>query len=497
MASFSPMPSSQPEVPPSTYHAGTLAYTKAALYRLFFWLLVGDVVYTLVGQLEIRVFPVFLKQHGASDKIIGLIAGSIPSFMRLFLNPIVNYRSDRKRTPRGRRIPYLLWAGPLSVLFLALVPFAPEISAALGGTRWLAALLEKVPLAPVILIFASLAIFYQTFQLVFSPAYFCLLRDVVPLTHLGRFMSLFRMMGALATFAFNYWLFGLTDRHIKYVFIGVALAGMLGYLAMCFAVREGEYPPVVEKPRPHRGLARLAIVRICFNFTAETFTAPLYWWIYVTRLLIYAASWVSATFLIFFGQKELGLKLDHADSVLAAWPAVFCIALAYPVGRLLDRRGPIPVLTVVLALMSAGCLGSFFFITGNVTFIVGSLFTGATLWILLLVQLVLAQQLFHPARMGQISSANTLLQSVVIGLIIIPATGWFLDLMKGSVFTLHLPGLGPLSVGPYRFVYLILAALFLFSLFGILRVRHYWRLRGGPANYVPPLLEAEESGRDS
>jgi len=493
MAAPPPLPSGPEESQPPVYRAGTLTYTRVELYRLFFWLLVGEAIYTLVSQLEIRIFPVFLKQHGASDKIIGIIAGTIPSFMRLLLNPVVNYRSDRKRSPRGRRIPYLLWAGPGAVVFLALVPFAPEISSRLAALPGLGGWLARMPVPPAILTFALLAVLYQSFQLVFSPAYFCLLRDVVPLTHLGRFMSLFRMISALATFGFNYWLFGLADRHVKHVFAGVAVIGVLGYLAMCFAVREGEYPPVVEKPLPRSGPGRLAIVRTVYNFTTESFTAPLYWWIYVTRLLIYAASWVTGTFLIFFGQRELGLRLDRSDSILAAWPAILWIVLAYPIGRLLDRRGPILVLTVSLALMSAGCLGSFFFITDETTFILGSLLTGATLWVLMLTQLVLSQQLFHPARMGQISSANTLLQSVVIGLVVSPATGWFLDVMKGTTLRLPLPWIGTLSIGPYRFVYLILAVLFLFSLFSILQVHRHWRRLGGPANYVPPPLDVKEA----
>src|SRR5581483_4832046 len=144
-----------------------------------------------------------------------------------------------------------------------------------------------------------------------------------------------------------------------------------------------------------------------------------------------------------------------------------------------------------LTSMTVGCIASFFFVSGNATFVAASLFTGATLWILLLVQLVLAQQLFNPARMGQISSANTLVQSVAIGLIIIPATGWFLDVMKGTVMHLPVPFVGDLAIGPYRFVYLILAAIYACSLFGIVRVRHYWQLLGGPDHYMPPALQPE------
>jgi maltose/moltooligosaccharide transporter len=490
-------PATPPLSPPTTpiYRAGALTYTREAMYRLFFWLLVGDMVFTLVGQLELRMFPLFLKQQGASDKVIAVMVSSIPAVMRFFFNPIVNYQSDRKRSPRGRRIPYILWAAPGVALFLALIPFTSEISAALVRIHWLSFWLAKIPLAPAILTFGLLAMLYQAFQLVISPTYFCLLRDVVPSSHLGRFMSLFRMVGALASFGFNYWLFGMAGHHPGYIFAGIAAANFFGFLAMGLFVQEQAYPPVEEKPRPDKSAAHWPVARACFNFAAESYTSPLYWWIYVTRLFIYAAAPV-ASFLIFFAQKELRISLDDTGKILA-WPSFCWVALAYPIGLMIDRRGPIPILAVSLAVLSAGCIASFFFITGETSFFISTLITGTAIWVVSLAQILLSQQLFHPARMGQLSSANILLQSVVIALVTSPATGWFLDLMRGTTLNLTLPLLGPLLIGPYRFIYLILAALFLFSLFGTLRVRYYWQKQGGPGHYAPPALGPEEDGGHS
>jgi maltose/moltooligosaccharide transporter len=490
-------PAAPPFSPQATpiYRAGALAYTREALYRLFFWLLVGDIVYTLAGQLELRIFPLFLKQEGASNKTIAVMVSSIPAVMRFFFSPIVNYKSDRTRSPRGRRIPYILWATPGVALFLALIPFTPEISSFLVRIHWLSFWLAKIPLTPAILTFGLLVMLHQSFQMVISPTYFCLFRDVIPPSHLGRFMSLFRIVGALATFGFNYWLLGMAGHHPGYVFVGIAAAILLGFPAMCFFVREQAYPPVEEKLRPNESAARSPVAQACLNFAAESFTSPLYWWVYVTRLFIYAAAPI-ASFLIFFAQRELRISLDDTGKILA-WPSFCWIALAYPIGLMIDRRGPIPILAVSLAVLSAGCLASFFFITGETSFFISALITGTAIWVVSLTQILLSQQLFHPARMGQLSSANVLVQSVIIALVTSPATGWFLDLMQGTTLNLTLPLLGPLSIGPYRFIYLILASLFLSSLFGILRVRHYWQKQGGPGNYAPPALEPEKDGDHS
>jgi hypothetical protein len=89
--------------------------------------------------------------------------------------------------------------------------------------------------------------------------------------------------------------------------------------------------------------------------------------------------------------------------------------------------------------------------------------------------------------MGQLSAANSIIQSIVIALLIGPATGWLLDALKGFEFTLDVPLVGPAVIGPYRFVYLMLIALSLVSLFATRMAKRHWDKLGGDENYAPPL----------
>jgi hypothetical protein len=52
----------------------------------------------------------------------------------------------------------------------------------------------------------------------------------------------------------------------------------------------------------------------------------------------------------------------------------------------------------------------------------------------------------------------------------------------------QVPWVGSVSVGPYRFVNLLLAALYGLAWFALLQVRRHWRRLGGPAAYAAPAL---------
>ncbi len=447
---------------------GTLRYTKRGLFLVFFWLLAGDVVFTLMDQIEPRVLPVILKHHGATDKEIALLVGSIAALLNLLVTPIVSFRSDRKRGPRGRRIPYLLWSTPFAVLFLVLTPFAPQLTTKLVAIPAVAGLLAHSPVSsPVVAVYGALVVFYQVFHMVVASIYFYLFRDVVPANYLGRFLALFRVFGAVATFVLNYWLMGIAISHTWQLFTGVAIAYGLGFWAMCVFVKEGDYPPV-EEAAPTAGAGALASAR---TFVAESYTRPLYWWTYLARLSIYAMVAVQA-FLIFFPQRELGLPLDQIGKLIA-WASFVWLPLAYPLGLLIDRWGPARTLSSCLLVYLATLAASFFGITGERSFFVLSLLSGAVFPMLMLAQSVLAQHVFPASRMGQLSAANVIVQALAIGVIIIPATGWFFDAMQDFHAVLALPGIGEIAVGPYRFIYVILAALTLTSLLGTYMTRRY------------------------
>jgi MFS family permease len=190
-------------------------------------------------------------------------------------------------------------------------------------------------------------------------------------------------------------------------------------------------------------------------------------------------------FLVLFPQRELGLELDRIGK-LSSWGAFAWLPFALPLGWLIDRWGPIRVMTILLWVFLVSITGSFLFVTGEATFFASSLLIGAIFPMLMLAQIVLAQHMFPAARMGQFSSANAMLQAIVIALFIGPGTGILLDALKDFHATLPVPFTAGLSVGPYRLVYVILIVLGAFSLLGIRMARRQWLRHGGPENYTPP-----------
>ncbi|ROO86738.1 Na+/melibiose symporter-like transporter [Actinocorallia herbida] len=70
--------------------------------------------------------PPLLKEHIASAALIGLIMG-MDNFLGLFIQPWIGNLSDRTRTRRGRRMPFLLVGMPVAALLFVLIPHAPTL----------------------------------------------------------------------------------------------------------------------------------------------------------------------------------------------------------------------------------------------------------------------------------------------------------------------------------------------------------------------------------
>jgi MFS family permease len=469
------------------YRAGSLVYTRGRLRTVFAWLLAGEVVFTLIDMLEPKLLPVLLKLHGATDHQIAIIVGSFTAVLQLLIMPPAGYFSDRLRTRHGRRIPLLLWATPLATLFLAITPFAPEIAAWATGLGTFGAWLQSLSIAPVVLCFGLMVLLYRAVQTVTNVAFFGLLRDVVPDTHMGRFLALFRVFGAIGTFIITYWLLGHAATHSKPIFLGVAALNLIGFGAICLSVKEGTYPPVggtSATPAPARRLTRL--LGATRTFVRESYRHPIYLWTYVVRVCIYGALLGLSGFIVFFPHHELGMSLAETGAMLS-WPSLVWLVLAYPVGKLVDARGALFTLRLGLAMITVGYGLSFFLVAGPMTFLVSSLVTGIAFWIVMLAQLKLTQEIFHPQRYSQLAGANTVVQSIAIALLISPVAGWMLDALKDWRPVVEMPLLGPVTWGPYRLVNLMLAALYGVAWIGLARVRHHWLKLGGPKHYVAPL----------
>ncbi len=445
----------------------------------------GEVIFTLIDTIEPKVLPVILQFHGASDTQIGVIVGSLNVVLQLLIMPPLGYYSDRLRTRWGRRIPLLFLATPVACIFLAITPFSPEIASALGQSGHMGALLRAIPVKPVILTFAVMVVLYRMAQTVMNTTFFGLLRDVVPDTHMGRFLAFFRLFGAAGTFIVTYWLIGHAERHSQLIFIGLAAISLVAFGAICWFVKEGEYPPVEKETSPSRSWFGRAAdsTRI---FCRESFTHPIYLWVYFIRTCVYGALLGISGFIIFFPQHELGMDLTEVGHKLA-WPSLAWIALAYPVGRIIDSRGALYVLGWGLGIITVGYVSSFFLVIGPKSFFASSMVTGVAFWVVMVAQLKLIQEIFHPQRYSQLAGACTIVQSIIIAIFISTAAGWALDALKGWHPSLHIPGLGPVQLGPYRLVNLMLGALYGMAWMALGSVRRHWHARGGPDNYIAPL----------
>jgi len=436
-------------------------------------------------MLEPLVLPVLLKAHGGTDTQIGIILGSFTAGLQLLIMPPLGYWSDRLRTKWGRRIPVLFWATPFVSLFLALTPFAPEIASHLLGWDGLGEWMKSMAIAPAVLVFGALVFLYRVVQTVTNTMFFGLLRDVVPETHMGRFLALFRVFGAAGTAIITYWLLGHVENHSKPIFLGVAALNLICFLALCRFVREGEYPPV-EHVNPHAAGQGSSFWDKVRTFCRESYTHPVYLWMYFIRVCLYGVQIGLLNFIVFFPQKELGMSLTEIGH-MRTWPLFIWVLIAFPIGSWVDRKGAIFVLQWGLWLITLGYLGTVFLVVGPLTYLVSSLVTGTAFWIVMMAQLKLTQEIFHPQRYSQLAGANTIVQSAMIAVIISPGAGWLLDQLKGWHTTVDVPALGDVVIGPYRLVNLMIAVLYGAALFGLARIRSHVQARTGPNGYEAPL----------
>lgn len=483
MLSAPPQPPARPaSASAAVFRAGSLTYTAAGLRTVFAWLLAGEVVFTLIDNLEPKILPVMLKAHGASAREIGVIVGSFNALLQLIIMAPLGYYSDRLRTRWGRRTPVLFWVTPFVTLFLAITPFAPEFANWLLRSR-AGDLVRSLPVSPVILVFGALVLLYRTAQTMTNTVFFGLLRDVVPDSHMGRFLALFRVFGAAGTFIITYWLLGGATTHSREIFIGVALLNLVGFGAICRFVREGEYP---AETGPAGAGGRAGGWVAVKTFVAESYRHPVYLWVYFIRTCLYGALLGLSGFIVFFPQLELGMDLGEVGRMLS-WPALVWVFIAYPVGRVVDAHGATRVLGIGLVVITLGYLLSFFLVVGPKTFLVSSLVTGVAFWVVMMTGLKLTQEIFHPQRYSQLAGANTIVQSILIAVLISPGAGWALDAMKDWRHAVSLPLAGEVVLGPYRCVNLMLALLYGLAWFGLRQLRRHYRAHGGPGHYVAPL----------
>lgn len=228
------------------YRVGTLAYTQAGLFVLFGWLLWGDFCFTLFESIGgPNILGLFLQDNfHVSNVRVNLIFNVFPNLIGVIVGPILSFKSDRHRGPRGRRIPFILWTTPFLCFFAAAIGFSDDIVAfakahvSAGG--------PVSPFTVALLLIGLLVVGFSFFNEFVNTVYWYLFADVVPEHFMGRFMGLFRLVGAAAGFLINIAIAAHQLTHMRLISTGVAVLYFVGFSLMCWRVKEGQYPPVTD-----------------------------------------------------------------------------------------------------------------------------------------------------------------------------------------------------------------------------------------------------------
>ncbi len=410
---------------PRLYHVGTLTYDALGLVKLFAWLLWGDFCFGIMEIMMPQLLPITLHKLGASNTFMSIVMGIIPSGMVMAVVPVCATISDRHRGPRGRRIPFLLWTTPFLVFFLAMIGWSPTIG------NWLHNTFPRVIFfrSSKTLILALICISMILFQFLNSMSvaiYSYLWADVVPSVVLGRFISYFRVVGQLALFVWGRWIFGKADHHADMVYFGVCLLYLVSFVAMCWGVKEGQYPPP-PPVSPSHGPGFLArSVRSIRDYIYEAFEMPIYRW-YLIMWSFMTVTEASLLYQTLFCTETLKLTMDQVGKTLA-WATLPAIPFLLLAGWVADKIHPLRLHLLANFLTFVVTVASFYCIHDARTLLIFYviLTNSITLQLRAIPNMTLGPMLFPKEQYGQMTSAASS-SSHLAGMIAAGLVGVFMD----------------------------------------------------------------------
>ncbi|HTL27829.1 MAG TPA: MFS transporter [Tepidisphaeraceae bacterium] len=453
---------------PKTWRVGSLVYSRAALFNVFFWMLWGDFCLTVMEAVIPRLVPLQLKSLGASSALIGLIIGSVPAGMNFVMNPIISTASDRHRGRLGRRMPFLLWPTPLLAICLVLVGFSPNFAHTIHSrVAPLASHMSEAQLA--IALIAVLTICFTFFNLFITSVYYYLFVDVIPQAVMGKFTCLFRVVGSLGGIVFNRWILGWSETHSGAVYVSTGLLYLVAFLLLVWRVREGEYP--APEPIAAKG-NRFGAIKV---YMRECFSMPFYLKLFSINALFYTC-WVPFnTFVIFYATNNLAMSRDGFGKVIS-WGQMLSIPLFFALGPIVDRFHPLRVVLAGFLMICAAGVLSFFFSGGPQSFLVVMLMFSVAQAIFAGGNASMLPRLLPRQSYGQFCSANAMFNALAT--VVAPfLCGALLDAAKD-----------------YRWVFLWASVFAGTGAFMTLMVLRHWKRLGGDAHYVPPSPAVVSSG---
>ncbi|NBR59895.1 MAG: MFS transporter, partial [Opitutaceae bacterium] len=296
---MTPLPSS-PSGYQKTWSVGTLTYTAAGLGLLFTWLLFGDFAYMMRERSAVPVTQLMLKKHQASDLFTGIFLLTIPQAIIFLVGPIVSYWSDRHRSRRGRRLPFLLWPTPFVTLAMLGLAYSPAIGRALH--QWGGGDSANVN-RTILLTMGACWVVFEIGVVISNALFNGLINDVVPRAWLGRFYGLFRAVGLGAGIFFNWKIIGQAETNYSIILATVGLIYGVGFSVMCLRIKEGDYPPP-----PSKNQERHLVVEAMGAYFRDCLSKPYYLWVFSFIALANAAFLPVNTFAIYTA-KSYGMTM--------------------------------------------------------------------------------------------------------------------------------------------------------------------------------------------
>ena len=450
-----------PADPKRPYTVGTLRYSLFEVFVVSAWVILGGNIFGMLGSLVPTLLPLTLERFGASGALIGLVVGSIPAAMNFVMNPILSTASDRTRTRWGRRIPYLVFATPFVTLFLILIGWITPITGYVHAHFFPGMEIGTLGIALV----CVFSVVFQFFNLIVGSIYYYIFADVIPHQFIGRFMAGLNLAGTAGGFLFNFFVMPYIVDHAPAVFTGIGLLYLVCFMLMCFFVKEGEYPPPKAVQRQGMPVAkRLAewigiYFRQCYRHWFFTF-------LFLGTALNNASTVCRGTFNLLFATKELQMTAGQFGKVMAVG-AVVSAGVVVLTGYLMDRLHPLRVFVASGVIVIAANVWGYFYVTDYASFFV----VGIAISVVYAVQFVsngpVFIELFPPDKFGQFSSANAMMNSVLL------------------IFANYFGGVAIDRFG-YRFIFVWDTIFTVGATAALLFVYVRWKQLGGAERYTPP-----------
>ncbi len=447
----------QPSKP--VWRVGTLTYTAGGLAVLFGWLLWGDFAWQIRERSVAPVMMVLLQKFEASALVISLLLASLPAVLSVIISPIISYKSDRHRGPRGRRIPFLLLSTPFAALSLFLMAATPWLGSGLHA--WLG---DRSPGESACSLLA-LGIAWTIFEaaaMVCNTLFGALINDVVPKEMIGRFYGLFRACSLLAGILFNKVVFAHADEHYTAIFAGVGLVFGVGFTLMCLRVKEGDYPP------PAQAGASEGFFSACRTYFRECGSNRYYISIFLAYGFGFLAFIPINTYSVAYADSVGMSRQSFGDHVALTY--MISLVLAYFLGWMSDKFHPLRMSIASIALYIVVMVFGALTASGDAEkFGVALVAHGVVSGMFFTTTASLGARLYPQVRFAQVNSAGILVVSLMSA-IFPPFLGKILDLGGRH----------------YGQTFYWGAGLAVIALTGFIYVHSHWLKLGGSKDYKAP-----------